>query len=56
MSRLDVTGKSSVITGAAAFCRLVANRESPAGLDAYITGDPVAVRTLLQAATTLALD
>ncbi len=45
-----------VITGAAAFCRLVANRESPAGLDAYITGDPVAVRTLLQAATTLALD
>lgn len=45
-----------VVTDAVAFCRLVANRTTPADLDTYVTGDPATVTAILHAATTLALD
>ncbi len=45
-----------VVTDAVAFCRLVANRTTPAELDTHVTGDPQIVAALLRAATSLALD
>ena len=45
-----------VVTDAADFCRLVANRTAAPDLPAYTTGDPALVRQVLHAATTLALD
>ena len=45
-----------IVTGAVAFCRLVANRASPADLDLYVTGDPDRARGVLAAASALALD
>jgi len=45
-----------VITGASAFCRLVANRLTPRDLTHHVTGDPAIATTILHAATTLALD
>ncbi|MBI4942277.1 MAG: maleylpyruvate isomerase family mycothiol-dependent enzyme [Actinobacteria bacterium] len=45
-----------VVTDAAAFCRLLANRTAAPDLPVHITGDPAIARQVLQAATTLALD
>jgi uncharacterized protein (TIGR03083 family) len=45
-----------IVTDALGFCRLVANRVTPAGLDAHVTGDPGRAEALLTAATALALD
>jgi uncharacterized protein (TIGR03083 family) len=46
----------SIVTSAIGFCRLVANRVTPAGLDVHVTGDPGHATALLAAASTLALD
>ena len=45
-----------IVTDAAGFCRLVANRVTAADLDLYATGDPGHVTAVLAAASTLALD
>jgi uncharacterized protein (TIGR03083 family) len=45
-----------VVTGAVAFCRLIANRQEPTDLELHVTGDPALASALLHAATTLALD
>ena len=45
-----------IVTDAAGFCRLVANRATPADLDLYVTGDTGHVTAVLAAASTLALD
>ena len=45
-----------IVTDAAGFCRLVANRVTAADLDLYVTGDPGHVTAVLAAASTLALD
>ena len=45
-----------IIADAAAFCRLVANRVTPADLDLHVTGDPGRAAGLLAAASALALD
>jgi uncharacterized protein (TIGR03083 family) len=54
----DVPAAASIaiVTDAVAFCRLVANRVSPADLDANVTGDPARAAAVLAAASTLALD
>ena len=46
----------AIVTDAVAFCRLAANRVTPADLDVSITGDPARAAAVLAAATTLALD
>jgi uncharacterized protein (TIGR03083 family) len=46
----------AVVTDAVGFCRLVANRATPAELDVHITGDRDRVTRLLAAASALALD
>jgi uncharacterized protein (TIGR03083 family) len=46
----------SIVTGAVGFCRLVANRVTPADLDVHVTGDPAQATAVLAAARTLALD
>jgi len=46
----------AIVTDAVAFCRLVANRLTPADLDVSVTGDPARAAAVLTAATTLALD
>jgi len=45
-----------IVTDAVDFCRLVANRTTPAGLDLDITGDAERAAALLAAAPALALD
>jgi uncharacterized protein (TIGR03083 family) len=45
-----------IVTDVVGFCRLVANRVSPAELDRHVIGDEAAATAVLQAATTLALD
>lgn len=45
-----------IVADAVRFCRLVANRAEPAGIDAHIAGDHTAAAGLLAAAATLALD
>jgi hypothetical protein len=45
-----------IVTDAVGFCRLAANRVTPAELDVCVTGDPARAAGLLAAATTLALD
>ena len=45
-----------IIADAAGFCRLVANRVTPADLDLHITGDPGRAAGVLAAASALALD
>ncbi len=45
-----------VVTDAVVFCRLVANRRTPAEIDAFVTGDAQLATDILRAATTLALD
>jgi uncharacterized protein (TIGR03083 family) len=51
-----VPASVSIVTDAAGFCRLVANRVTPADLDVYVTGDPACAAGVLAAASTLALD
>jgi uncharacterized protein (TIGR03083 family) len=46
----------SIVADAVRFCRLVANRAAPAGIDADITGDHDVAAGILAAAATLALD
>ena len=46
----------AIVTDAVGFCRLAANRVTPADLDVSVTGDPVRAVAILAAATTLALD
>ena len=45
-----------IIADAAGFCRLVANRVTPADLDLHVTGDPGRAAGVLDAASALALD
>lgn len=45
-----------IVTGAVEFCRLAANRITPAELDAWVTGDPGRAAEVLAAACMLALD
>jgi uncharacterized protein (TIGR03083 family) len=47
---------AGIVTDAAAFCRLVANRADPAELDVHVTGEPGRAAGVLAAAGTLALD
>ena len=44
------------MTDAVGFCRLAANRVTPAELGPYVTGDEGRAVSVLAAATTLALD
>jgi hypothetical protein len=46
----------SIVTDAVGFCRLFANRVSPADLDVFVTGDPRQASSVLTAAAALALD
>ena len=50
----------SIVTDTVGFCRLVANRVTPARLGLHVTGDPgraaAALAAVLAAASTLALD
>jgi uncharacterized protein (TIGR03083 family) len=46
----------AIVTDAAGFCRLAANRATPAELDPHITGDAGRAAEVLAVATTLALD
>jgi len=46
----------AIVTGALGFCRLAANRATPASLDAHVTGDPDRAAAVLAAVTALALD
>jgi uncharacterized protein (TIGR03083 family) len=46
----------AIVTDAAGFCRLAANRATPDGLDLHVTGDPDRAAMVLAAASTLALD
>jgi hypothetical protein len=45
-----------IVSDAVDFCRLVANRADPAGLDVHITGDADLAAAVLAAAPVLALD
>ena len=45
-----------IVTDAVGFCRLVANRVTPADLDLHVTGDPHRAAGVLAAAAALALD
>ena len=45
-----------IVTGAVGFCRLVANRATPADLDLFVTGDAGQAARILAAASALALD
>jgi len=45
-----------IIADATGFCRLVANRVTPADLDLHVTGDPARAAGVLAAASALALD
>jgi uncharacterized protein (TIGR03083 family) len=46
----------AIVTDALGFCRLAANRATPAGVDAHVTGDRHRAAAVLAAATALALD
>jgi hypothetical protein len=45
-----------IVTDVVGFCRLFSNRISPADLDVFVIGDPRLARSVLTAATALALD
>ena len=45
-----------IVANAVGFCRLVANRATPADLDLHVTGDPGRAAGVLAAASALALD
>jgi len=53
---LPEPARVSVVADAVRFCRLVANRTTPAGIDADITGDHDVATGILAAAATLAFD
>ena len=46
----------SIVADAVGFCRLVANRATPADLDLHVTGDAARAAGVLAAASALALD
>jgi uncharacterized protein (TIGR03083 family) len=46
----------AIVTDAVGFCRLAANRVTPAELEVSVTGDPARAAAVLFAVTTLALD
>jgi uncharacterized protein (TIGR03083 family) len=46
----------AIVTDVVGFCRLFGNRISPDDLDVFVTGDPRQARSVLTAATALALD
>jgi uncharacterized protein (TIGR03083 family) len=46
----------AIVTDVLGFCRLAANRVTPASLDLHVTGDPGRAAAVLAAATALALD
>jgi len=46
----------AIVTDAVGFCRLAANRATPAELEVDVTGDPARAVAVLAAASTLALD
>lgn len=46
----------TIVADAVGFCRLAANRVTPAGLDPYVTGDRDRAAAVLAATATLALD
>jgi uncharacterized protein (TIGR03083 family) len=50
------SARVSIVADTVLFCRLVANRTAPAGIDADITGDRDVATRILAAAATLALD
>ena len=50
------TASIGIVTDAVGFCRLVANRVTPADLDLHVTGDPGRAAGVLAAASALALD
>ena len=54
--RLPDPASIRIVTDAVGFCRLVANRVSPADLDLHVTGDPGRAAGVLTAASALALD
>lgn len=53
---LPEAARVSIVADAVRFCRLVANRVEPAGIDADVTGDHDAAAGILAAAALLALD
>jgi len=46
----------AIVADVVGFCRLAANRVTPADLDVHITGDPARAADVLTAASALALD
>jgi uncharacterized protein (TIGR03083 family) len=46
----------AIVTDALGFCRLAANRATPASLNSHVSGDPDRAAAVLAAATALALD
>ena len=46
----------AIVTDALGFCRLAANRATPASLDSHVTGDRHRAAAVLAATTALALD
>lgn len=54
--RLPEPAQVSIVTDAAGFCRLAANRASPMDIEPHITGDPATAAGILAATATLALD
>jgi len=52
----DAAASARIIADAAGFCRLVANRVTPADLDLHVTGDHGRAAGVLAAASALALD
>jgi len=50
------TGSILIVADVVGFCRLAANRVTPAELDAHVTGDPGLAAAILAAAPALALD
>jgi uncharacterized protein (TIGR03083 family) len=53
---LSAPASIRIVTDSVGFCRLVANRVTPAVLDVHITGDPGRATEVLAAASALALD
>ena len=54
--RLPDPASIGIVANAVGFCRLVANRVTPADLDLHVTGDPGRAAGVLAAASALALD
>lgn len=54
--RLPAPTEVAIVTDSVGFCRLAANRVSPATLDLHITGDPARAARVLASASALAMD